>query len=242
MPRVPKWMADALEALFSGSYHLVTVTELHYLTPELKYIRFEGDFSGSKIKFVAGNVIEFRVNDTEFRHYTPSYFDSAKGICDVLFYLHNMGPGSRWAASLKEGDQLKLMGPAGKTKLDYNAENHFVFGDETSLGLMQCLSHVAKTYGKTIKCLAELDEPHMNWTEFLNIPVHIVMKSTQEKTKIALLQVDHFLKQKNRDKTAFYLTGNAKSIQTIKKHLVNSGVKTSQIQSEPYWVEGKIGL
>ncbi|SJN22610.1 Oxidoreductase FAD-binding domain protein [Sphingobacterium sp. JB170] len=235
-------MADAMESLFSGSYHPVTVTEVNYLEAELKHVRFEGDFSASKRKFRPGNVIEFRINETEFRHYTPSLFDHGRGVCDVLFYLHGMGPGSDWAATLKKGDGLKLLGPGGKLKFDINANDHFVFGDETSLGLMQSMYRAAEAQDTTCECLVELDSNHIAWTDLVDIPIHPVAKSPKGKAVTALPEVDCFLQRSDRHKTAFYLTGNAKSIQVIRKHLVNSGITASQIQSDPYWVEGKTGL
>ncbi len=36
MPKTPKWMADAFEALFSGSYHPVQVTYTEMLTKTFK--------------------------------------------------------------------------------------------------------------------------------------------------------------------------------------------------------------
>lgn len=75
MPKVPKWMANAMESLFSGSYHPVQVTAVDDLAGGLRKVRFEGNFSKSKKEFVAGNVIEFRISDTEFRHYTLWYYD-----------------------------------------------------------------------------------------------------------------------------------------------------------------------
>ncbi|MEM6701005.1 MAG: siderophore-interacting protein, partial [Bacteroidota bacterium] len=114
MPTVPKWLANGMEKVFSRMMHPVEVSEIEYLDEKLKRVQFLGDLS--KTKFVAGHAIEFRVNDTNFRHYTPSFYDKSKGICEVLFYLHGYGIVSAWAEDLGAGDQMKLMGPGGKMK------------------------------------------------------------------------------------------------------------------------------
>jgi NAD(P)H-flavin reductase len=77
MPRVPKWVADAMESVFSGQIRKVEVTEISYLNPYLKKITFKGDFAN--VKFKSGQAIAIRVNETNFRNYTPSYWDSELG-------------------------------------------------------------------------------------------------------------------------------------------------------------------
>ena len=67
--------------------HVVEVTQVKELHPQLRRVRFEGDLS--KADFVPGQVIEFRVSLTEFRHYTPSFYDQENVIFDVFFFLHD---------------------------------------------------------------------------------------------------------------------------------------------------------
>lgn len=141
MPKVPKWMANAMESLFSGMYHPVKVIAIEDLQPRLRKIRFEGDFANVKKEFIPGNVIEFRISDTEFRHYTPSYFNREAGVCDVLFYLHDKGPGSKWVENLKVGNKLNLLGPGGKIRYNPEFKIHIAFGDETSLGSFVCIKN-----------------------------------------------------------------------------------------------------
>src|SRR5690625_316011 len=109
MPKLPKWMASAMELIFSGMYHPVTVSSTEQITPKLQKVCFKGDFSKIKRPFKAGDQIEFRVSDTEFRHYTLAYVDTKKGICEVLFFLHANGPGTNWVRRLKQGDKIKLL-------------------------------------------------------------------------------------------------------------------------------------
>lgn len=244
MPRVPKWMANAMEKYFSGSYHSVRVTEVTHIDTKLKRVRFEGDFSSTKKDFVVGNIIEFRVTDTEFRHYTPSLFDKSRGICDVLFYLHGKGSGSTWASELNVNESYKLIGPGGKINFNSAAEFHIFFGDETSLGFMQCMYTEAIRLKHKYLCIAELDESHFSWPQLLGIDAILLKKSLSDKAVQTCEYLKKWLDETKEDitKMTFYLSGNAKSIKNIRNTLKMIGIEKNQIQSESYWVEGKRGL
>lgn len=244
MPRVPQWMADAMEKFFSGSYHASRVTEIEYLAPELKYIRFEGDFSGVKTDFVAGNVIEIRVNATEFRHYTPSYSNREQGVCDILFYLHDKGPGSRWAEKLRVGDPVKLLGPGRKMSFVKYASAHVVIGDETAIGLMQSINNASKMKARPCFCFIDIQQKHNSWLEWINLEdcsyTTVNMRALEDSFRQYAEWID------NNDilpsYIAFYLSGNTATIQLFRKELIRKGYSNKQIQTYPYWAEGKIGL
>lgn len=235
-------MANAMESLFSGSYHTVRLTRIQQLDKQLLGLRFEGNFTASKRIFVPGNVIEFRVSDTEFRHYTPSLFDAKEGIVEAIFYLHDKGPGSKWLEELQEGATLKLLGPGGRMKYDPAASEHFVFGDETSLGLMQCMSNAAALAGKNCTCVAELDAGHLNWPQLIGVPAIPVLKDEQHEHASAIPQIQIFLNRIYKSEAAFYLSGNAGSIKTARKYLLEQNIQAAQIQTDPYWAAGKTGL
>ena len=99
MPRIPKWLGDTMETVFSRMITPAIVTKVEYIFPELKRVIMEGDFT--KINFMPGNVIEFRVTDTDFRHYTVSALDQEKGVCEMLVYLHERGVGSNWVKNIR---------------------------------------------------------------------------------------------------------------------------------------------
>ncbi|MEM1121899.1 MAG: siderophore-interacting protein [Bacteroidota bacterium] len=242
MPTVPKWMANAMEKLFANQFHPVKVTDMTYLDMQLKRVRFEGDLS--KTKFKSGKVIEFRVGDTAFRHYTPSHFDKENGVCEVLFYLHGLGEGSEWAHSLSLGDSVKLMGPGGKMTLKENAHKHFFFGDETSLGLHLNFATTAQRLGKEWTSLLELKQEHQHWSELINLPSKVVQSSFEYPAKdaIALLEnIDHSW-WTTAHETIFYLSGRAKSILAFRNYLRSKGISSRNMQTYPYWAKGKRGL
>lgn len=242
MPRIPKWLGDAMEKVSGKYYHSVRVTHTAYLNEKLKLVRMEGDLFSTS--FTAGNVVEFRVTDQDYRHYTPSRFDKEAGVCEVIFYTHHKGAGSGWAEALTVGDELKLIGPGGKLHYVPTQRNHFVFGDETSVGWMQCMEAAIERNGHHIFGLLEVKPGYNGWERFINKNIRITEASYLDAAGPAIEVVknweDHF--PVLMEETFFYLTGRAKSIQVLRKTLIKKGVSSSRIKSEPYWAEGKSGL
>jgi len=232
-----------MEKVSGKYYHPVTVTHIEYFTPLLKLVRFEGEIS--RTNFIAANVVEFRVSETDYRHYTPSLYDAEKQVCEVIFYLHDQGPGSKWAEALRIGDSMKLIGPGGKMSYLPEYKRHVVFGDETALGLMICMEQAVVKNGQTFLGIAELESGHLDWIKYLNSEATKAVESSFEnpaQPAVDLMSSQEQLYLKDLHSTCFYLTGRAKSIQQIKKFLTSKGVSSKQIKTYPYWAEGKKGL
>ncbi len=245
MPSLPKWLGDSVETIFSGSIHPLTVTQASNLDTCLKKVRLEGDLSATK--FTAGNVVEFRINDTDYRHYTPSFYDAENGVCEILFYLHDKGPGSRWAHTLKAGDHCKLIGPGGKIRYRPDFQYHFLFGDETSLSLFHAMKKDTMERGHEYFCLYESDREHKHWAELAGISAEWAAASPDAPAKNAVGLLEEIIKEEKScwntwHQAFFYLTGRAKSIQTFRKMLNQAGISNATIQTEPYWADGKTGL
>lgn len=79
-----------------------------------------------------------RVNANEYRHYTLSGFDEAHETCEVIFTWTGKGPTSS-GCKYPKGDRLKLIVDRAKVKYNEASNQHFFFGDETSLGLYESL-------------------------------------------------------------------------------------------------------
>lgn len=142
------------------------------------------------------------------------------------------------------GQELKLLGPGGKIKYDAKASCHVAFGDETSPGLLGCLSAEANTQGHTFLGIAELDDANRAWAKIPDGDVISIPKNDQEKGSYVIIELSKWLQNQapERETIAFYLTGNAKFIVAVKKFLLDRGFKSAQVQTEPYWSEGKPGL
>ena len=87
-----------------------------------------------------GDEVEFRVSDRHLRHYTPSRFDPVTGTFDVIFCTLANGPGSSWAADLRRGQQVRVIGPQSKPPTTHHGRRSVLLGDASTLGLFTSLS------------------------------------------------------------------------------------------------------
>jgi NADPH-dependent ferric siderophore reductase len=241
MPRVPRWVADAMESVFSGQIRKVSILEITYLNPHLKKITFKGDFS--TVSFKAGQAVAIRVDDTNFRNYTPSYWDSELGIFQIVFHLHGSGPGSSYISNLQLEDTIAIGLPRGFGLYKEKHQYHFFFGDETAVGLFENLQQVIEENGQDYIGILELNNDTLNYKISTNSGLDIV-PSAPEKAQSAISLFEQLPDRvwelwKN---AAFYLIGNGKSIQRFRDALKDKGVNIRNIKTQPYWMEGKFGL
>lgn len=235
MPKLPKWLGDTMEVMFRSYLHEITVAAAWSPAPNLRVVRFSGDLH--KAGFTAGDVMRFRVTETEFRHYTISHFHREEGMFEVYFYLHGKGPGSQWAAALQPGDTMKALGPAGHLHFQPGSLFHVVFGDETAVGLAKAIQEAALQRSQECASLIEMSE---RW----ELDEETVPADPEAPARHAIIRLNTWLEvyRAALPETTFYLAGRAKSIQAVRDHLRGRGISKSRIITEPYWSEGKRGL
>jgi len=242
MPRAPKWAADLMENAFSNKFRKVTVVDTEYLSPTLRKIRFAGDFS--TVNFGIGQAVLFRVDNENYRNYTPSLLESQAGICEIVFHVHNKGPGSQFVAKLEKGDTLRIGLPRGFNLHQKESRYHFFFGDESTLGFFQSLKNEIHARQQNYFGVLELDSSAIGALDKLGLMIDVVQKSstTHAGNAIRFLSgLDESLLSLWKTGT-FYLMGNAQSIQHFRKALRARGVSQRSIITQPYWAEGKAGL
>ncbi len=226
----------------SNMSYLVHIEQTEYLDKNLKRVRFSGDLS--EIDLQTGSALAFRVNNTECRQYTPTFYNKEQGLCDVVFYLHAQGPGSQWAAKLKEGDTAELFTSRGEMRFCQNSTYHFFFGDETSLGFYQQLKAAVHENDRDYLCLLELDPEHCHWPHLVGLHADVVNKSARTPGAEAvniLMEMDGTL-WNNWQQACFYLSGRARSVQVFYEALLRRGVSPEQIFTQPFWSADKKGM
>jgi len=241
MPKLPSWLVNTMEKVISNKIYAVEVVETKMLSSNLKCITFKGDFFDAK--FVPGNEVLFRVNANEYRHYTLSAFDREKDTCEVIFYLNQQGPGYNFAANIQNGDHLKLIADRARVKYNEASNQHFFFGDETSMGLYESLGKKAVDEDVEYFGVLELQEENFDSVEHINLLIDVVPSDLSAPAKNAITWMDnmHPMCWEMWQNATFYLTGRAKSVQQFKKYLKQRGVRFSQIITMPYWEIGKVG-
>ncbi|EDM37289.1 putative iron transport/utilisation related protein [Pedobacter sp. BAL39] len=242
MPRVPKWLGDAMESVLASKYLTVRVSSVTLLTDTLCQLNLSGDFQG--LDFHPGYAIDFRVNDNDFRHYTPSAFDAQEGTCEILIHLHGNGPGSDFISRLKVGEVLKMVIPRGRKLYQPDHQFHFFFGDETALGLFKLLREEIHAADQHYTGVLELSEENLALPARLGMRLKTVTKNPDDPGRYAAASL-HAMKTGYPHifhQGIFYLIGNAASIQHVKRTLRHMGVAVKNIRTEAYWMKGKAGL
>lgn len=242
MPQIPKWLADTMMVVASPWLHKAVVSDTVMLSGDLKLVTFKGDFTDEN--FLPGEVVQFRVDDKSFRHYTLSSFNKEQGWCTALFYLNGQGPGSQWATNLQTGDPVNFRAGKGSLPYDEQASHHFFFGDETSIGLYDWYKTIALADHREYFGVLELQPQHEPVLSSLRILIDCVGSSKEAPAVNAIgwMEDMHPDCWNTWKRATFYLAGRAISISRFRKYLLQKNVPARQIRTAAYWADGKRGL
>lgn len=239
MPRIAKWLGDAVETLMPSKMPLMTVAKITSINSAIKRIQFSGNLAGMNCK--PGYAVLIRVNDTEFRNYTPSFYDAEKGILEIIFHLHGPAAGSHYINQLTVGDVVRISMPRGQKQYTASAKQYLIFGDETSLGMMLAFQYYLNKNQQQFQYYLELDEQNADVPRQLGLENYsIYSKQNTFKDELWLKDLPIFGRA-DWDEAYFILTGNVKSVQTFRKILKAHDIK-GRIFVKGYWLEGKTGL
>ncbi|MDA6069452.1 siderophore-interacting protein [Flavobacterium sp. AC] len=241
MNSMPKIIGDFMELAFTSKICKVSVAATKMLSENVKMIQFRGHFP--HINFKIGQAIVIRIDDTNYRNYTPSKWNSAQGWFEVIFHIHKNGPGSYFVENLKPNDQVTVGLPRGFEFFKKEEKYHFFYGDETCISVFKSIKDEINAGENNYLGILELDASTAEIPKMLGLEVDIVQK-TNIKAEFAIEMLNK-LDPKIWDlwqHGQFYLMGNAKSIQAFRKVLKEKGVLNKKIYTQPYWAEGKIGL
>lgn len=240
MPRMYKWLGDLSEKFFSSYYKQTIVSEVEYYDKKLKRVRYKGE-ELKNVNWQPAQEIEFRVTDTEYRHYTPMLWNKKEGYTDVLFYLHNKGPGSLWADKLEIGDKVTLIGPAGKFVANKNHKKVIMMGDETSLSTYYGMQELLKPNNNVI-CVLEMGKERASWADKIGLKSIILNNNTDEIGKQSEIWLKKFIQNSDAKEYIYFLSGNANTIKILRRILIKIVINSKQIFTHPYWAKGKKGL
>jgi NADPH-dependent ferric siderophore reductase len=214
------------------------VAAVETLSPRFRLIALEGEalkgvawLPGQKVQVAIGSGLSSRT-------YTPVSWDADAGWTRLLAFLHGDGPGSRWAASLRQGDGCQFLGPRSSLDLSGTDAPAMLFGDETSFGLGAALQRESAA-AELVFEVSDAAESRAVLTA-IGLAQATVVERREGDTHLAAIGAD--LSRHVARGARFVLTGKAQSIQSVSKALKKSGVASSSVKSKAYWSPGKTGL
>ncbi|MTG98234.1 MULTISPECIES: FAD-binding oxidoreductase [Myroides] len=242
MPKIPKLIGTLVKTAWSKMFIEVTVSEKEQISDNLLRIRFKADIQ--QAKYEIGQAILMQISETEYRNYTPSEYNREQGYFDVLFHQQADGPGTRFFKDIQVNDKLTSSIPRGQNVYDKNIDYHFFYGDESCIGFCLYLQQLLNKDNKTLKGILEVNDKNKTYIGSELSHIEFVEKSLSNKAQTAIEYIDSLNEfQWNRIQHGqFYIMGNAKSISKFKKALRERGVSNNNIVTQPFWVEGKVGL
>ncbi|MGF1662020.1 MAG: siderophore-interacting protein [Kineosporiaceae bacterium] len=236
MPSLPAPLAARAERWFGRP---ATVDAVEKLSPGL----FRVSFSVSGLRgrpWTPGQEVEFRVDNRNFRHYTPASFDAATGAVDVVFTRGAHGPGSRWASALRPGDDAAVMGPGGGVRFD-TGRAALIAGDATTVGLFCGLAAAARA---GVTGVVEVPEPDVAATRSL-LPGLDVVAAEGVAGEAVSRWLSRWVTRRSAPADApprAYLAGDARTLAPWRSQLTAAGHPRRDVVTKPYWSPGKAGL
>jgi len=226
-------IASAAAGLFGKS---VTVTQAKRLSPHLLQVRLEGP-AIRKAKLSAGDKIKIYIGGGEKRSYTPSAWNHEESWMEVIIHLHGNGAASKWASKLVGGERTEFRGPSSSMpSITKQVPWAMFFGDETAIGLAQALYHTLPA-GVPFTGFIELDSSDLNALDACSFPHQAVQRDDVHGP--AMLKCLDGL-QIPEGEGYIWLSGEASTVQMLRRALLERGIHRRQLLIKPYWsVKGK---
>ena len=231
--------SNVLERLL---FRPVTVVSVECIGERFRLLRMEGEGFRS-VRWTAGQAIQIFLGNLTKRTYTPMNLDTNMGSACFLFYLHGDSPGSRWAASVKVGDTCQVTRP--QDSLDFASVTVPVlfFGDETSFAAAQTLDR-CQSSGGAPRYVFEVESCVQSEVVLNRLGLENVLLITKERDGSHLHPVAAKLAElaAMMSSPLLVLTGQARSIQSIRKRLKQDYSTLPKSKVKAYWSPGKTGM
>lgn len=233
----PGRLSKALMRLWMKPAAIVANEQLadrfHLITLEGPALADVAWLPGQKVQIAMGSAFATRT-------YTPIEWNAAAGRTCILGYAHGDGPGSTWVRSVAPGDQCDIFGPRASLDLSRLHDPLFIFGDETSMGLVYAATHQNPTRHVSA-CLEVADvEAARRVAGHLGLHEVALFARGGDDAHIAAMQAT--VSDAAATGASCVLTGNARTIQALRQDLRLQSISTARVVTKAYWALGKTGL
>ncbi len=231
MPTLPASLAGRAERWFGLP---VTVIATESLSPNLRRVTFSGEAMRGR-SWRPGDEVQFRVADRHLRHYTPSHFDEEEGIFEIIAFIRPGGPGSVWAAGLRPGSRVSVIGPNSGVR--YRSDHQPVLvGDASAIGLFRALTQASSGQPP----VGAIEVPAADRAATAEIMPHLTILTERAEPGSQLLAwAQGFIG--TGDHRA-YLAGHAQTLQRLRTVLRTRGIARDRIVTRAFWATGRAGL
>jgi ferric-chelate reductase (NADPH) len=220
--------------------HTSYVVAVETPSPHFRLLHLQGE-ALKGVEWMPGQQIQITTGaGLTGRTYTPISWHHERGVIKLLIFLHGNGPGCTWARTTQRGSRHDFLGPTKPLKLALD-QPFTLFGDETTFGLGLALQNAAIADVQP-RFLFEVSDPEESQRvlDILNLRNAVLIRRAHEGEHHAAV-VSHLLSAASSNHQVV-LSGDARSIQQIKKAMKTIGLKTPRLIVRPYWSPGKTGM
>jgi NADPH-dependent ferric siderophore reductase len=171
------------------------------------------------------------------RTYTPTSWDVARGVTELIAYTHGTGPAAHWFERVTEGQTCEVFGPRRSIDLREATGPVLFIGDESSVALACAL----RTVGSDVAFVFEARDP-AGLTDVL-----VQLKIT-ERVAVVAKSPDRadLLRRARRDavqtRYTLIVTGDAATVHAVRRDSRGWERKPRQVKGKAYWAENRTGL
>jgi NADPH-dependent ferric siderophore reductase len=174
---------------------------------------------------------------TAMRDYTPRRHDAAAGRLWLDFALHDAGPATLWALSVKPGDTAEIGGPRGSAVIGGQIRHWVLVGDETALpAIARRIEELPA--GARVTCLVAVpsaaDEQVFD-TEADHRAIWVHRDSATDPVPVLaqLAEVDMI------PGTFVWIAAEAGVARALRDHFLDRGHPKAWMKASGYWMAGK---
>ncbi|PMX27494.1 MULTISPECIES: siderophore-interacting protein [unclassified Pseudomonas] len=194
------------------------------------------------VAWTPGDKIQIQLGGWVQRTYTPMDWDAENGRTRILIYLHAGGPGVQWVRTLRKGDTCIVFGPRKSIDLTELAFSAVLFGDETSFGLAAVLLGTVQPANTQLFLeVSSLTESQPAIARFGLENAQLGVRTGND-AQLTELEEKMLTVLQAQPAANIVLSGNASSIQHMRKLLKRLGIASNRFQAKAYWAPGKTGL
>jgi NADPH-dependent ferric siderophore reductase len=232
-------LAERLADLASGAMlDNAHVTGCSRLSSEFVRLELSAD-AFRKATWVPGAKLQFRPRrgSMSLRTYTPTSWDAARGVTELVAYTHGTGPAARWLEQVTVGQTCEVFGPRRSINLREATGPVLFIGDESSVALACALRTVTDDAAYVFEARDPAGLADVLAQLRITERVAVVRKSVD--------RADLFRQARHDAMQAPYtliVTGDAATVHAVRRDSRGWERKPRQVKGKAYWAEGRSGL
>jgi NADPH-dependent ferric siderophore reductase len=174
------------------------------------------------------------------RRYTIAGLDRPRRLVTLDVVRHGNGPGERWVASARPGDQVEGIGPRGKIFLNPAADWHLFAGDESALPAFFTMAGALPAGARALLIIeipGSADERELVTAADVALTwLHRDGQPAGEPGRLAAAVAAAVLPP---GRGHAYLAGEARVVLALREALATRGMAAEQMSPKAYWGRGR---